>query len=202
MDTIDVLTAESLEEALARRGLTVIDFWAPWCGPCRAMAPQFERAAQLRSEYRFAKVNVDEQPALSRSLRDPLDPDAGGAARRPARGRRGGRVRRGAARRGARPHRGAGHPPPRARGELDATRRQITAVAARARAVRARRDDDAAVRGPRRARLALVSAVDGVRRRQPVALRARRRLPGLDRVEPRVPACARRSIRSRSPTSR
>jgi thioredoxin len=65
METIDVLTAETLEEALARPGLTVIDFWAPWCGPCRAMAPQFERAAQLRPEYRFAKVNVDEQPVLA-----------------------------------------------------------------------------------------------------------------------------------------
>ena len=65
MDTIDVLTPETLEETLARAGLTVIDFWAPWCGPCRAMAPQFERAAQLRPEYRFAKVNVDEHPGLA-----------------------------------------------------------------------------------------------------------------------------------------
>lgn len=65
MDTIDVLTEQTLEEALARPGLAVIEFWAPWCGPCRAMAPQFERAAQLRPEYRFAKVNVDERPVLA-----------------------------------------------------------------------------------------------------------------------------------------
>ena len=65
MDAIETLTDEGMEEAQGRSGLTVIDFWAPWCAPCRAMAPQFERAAQLRPEYRFAKVNVDEQPVLA-----------------------------------------------------------------------------------------------------------------------------------------
>lgn len=58
------LTEATFDEAV-REGLTVIDFWAEWCAPCRAMAPQFERAARLRPQYRFAKVNVDEQPALA-----------------------------------------------------------------------------------------------------------------------------------------
>jgi thioredoxin 2 len=58
------LTAADFDTQV-RQGLTVIDFWAAWCGPCRAMAPQFERAARLRPQYRFAKVNVDEQPALA-----------------------------------------------------------------------------------------------------------------------------------------
>ena len=62
--TIEHLTDASFGDAV-RQGVTVIDFWAAWCGPCRAMAPQFERAAELRPQYRFAKVDVDAETELA-----------------------------------------------------------------------------------------------------------------------------------------
>ena len=65
MDIISHLTEDTFTEAVERPGVTVVDFWASWCGPCRAMAPQFEKAARLRPEYRFAKVDVDAEPGLA-----------------------------------------------------------------------------------------------------------------------------------------
>jgi thioredoxin len=48
----------------------VIDFWAPWCGPCQMMAPEFARAAaQAAGEAIFVKVNSDEQPEIASRFR-------------------------------------------------------------------------------------------------------------------------------------
>jgi thioredoxin 2 len=56
------LTAENFDRHVAQSGVpVVVDFWAQWCGPCRSMAPAFERvAAETEPAARFAKLNTDE----------------------------------------------------------------------------------------------------------------------------------------------
>ena len=47
----------------------VVDYWAPWCGPCRMMAPEFAKAAkELQGKARFAKINTQDHPAISQRL--------------------------------------------------------------------------------------------------------------------------------------
>ena len=62
----DLSEAALDDELLQSKEPILVDFWAPWCGPCRAMSPAVEAAAQeLASEAKVYKVNVDDNPSVS-----------------------------------------------------------------------------------------------------------------------------------------
>ena len=67
MSTI-ALSKETFAETVNRDGIVLVDFWAAWCGPCRAFAPVFGAAAEQHPEIVFGKVDTEAEPALSRSL--------------------------------------------------------------------------------------------------------------------------------------
>ena len=65
------LTGASFEKHITRNDIPVlIDFWAPWCGPCKMMAPAFEQAAaQLEPNVRLAKLNTENEQAIAAKFR-------------------------------------------------------------------------------------------------------------------------------------
>jgi thioredoxin 1 len=64
MATVKV-TAENFTETVGGEGITLIDFWAAWCGPCRSFAPIFERASEKHTDITFAKVDTDAEQVLA-----------------------------------------------------------------------------------------------------------------------------------------
>jgi thioredoxin len=64
MATVD-LTLESLEGAINGKDIVLVDFWAPWCGPCRQFAPVYESMSERYPDVVFAKVNTEEQRELA-----------------------------------------------------------------------------------------------------------------------------------------
>ena len=64
MATVE-LTKDNFEKTVNDNPMVIVDFWAPWCGPCKGFAPVYEKAAEGHPDVVFAKVNTDEQQELA-----------------------------------------------------------------------------------------------------------------------------------------
>ncbi len=59
------ITASNFESTIQQDGIVLIDWWAPWCGPCRTFGPIFERVAGRNPDITFGKVNTEEEQELA-----------------------------------------------------------------------------------------------------------------------------------------
>ena len=64
MATIN-LTEDNFNETIDNNGIVLVDFWAPWCAPCRAFGPVFEKTSEKHEDVVFGKINTEEQQALA-----------------------------------------------------------------------------------------------------------------------------------------
>ena len=64
MATVD-LTKDNFEQVVTGNDVVIVDFWAPWCAPCRAFAPTFEQASEQHTDVVFAKVNTEEEQEVA-----------------------------------------------------------------------------------------------------------------------------------------
>jgi len=62
------LTKANFEDIVTANDMVLVDFWAPWCGPCKGFAPVFEAASEKHGDVVFAKVNTDEEQELAGSF--------------------------------------------------------------------------------------------------------------------------------------
>ena len=65
MSAINISKDNFHSEVMNNEGKVLLDFWAPWCGPCRMVVPMVEEIAQERPDIVVGKINVDEQPELA-----------------------------------------------------------------------------------------------------------------------------------------
>lgn len=59
------LTKDNFEEVVTNNAFVIVDFWAPWCGPCRSFAPTYEKVSGDHPEVVFAKVNTEEEHEIA-----------------------------------------------------------------------------------------------------------------------------------------
>ena len=59
------LTDENFNKTVEDNGIVIIDFWAPWCGPCKSFAPIFEKTAEKYPDIAFAKLNTEEEQGVA-----------------------------------------------------------------------------------------------------------------------------------------
>jgi thioredoxin 2 len=68
MSKVVELTQTSFQEAVQSGNTLIIDFWAPWCGPCKSFGPIFDQASEQHADVTFAKVNTDVEQELAGGL--------------------------------------------------------------------------------------------------------------------------------------
>ncbi len=59
------LTKDNFEETVTSNDFVIVDYWAPWCGPCRSFAPTFEKVSEEHPNIVFAKVNTEEEQEIA-----------------------------------------------------------------------------------------------------------------------------------------
>ena len=59
------LTKDNFEQVVTSNPTVIVDFWAPWCGPCKGFAPVFDRVAEANPDVVFAKVNTDDEQEIA-----------------------------------------------------------------------------------------------------------------------------------------
>ena len=69
MAAININNNNFHNEVMNSEKKVLLDFWAPWCGPCRMVGPVLEEIANERSDVKVVKINVDDQPELAREFR-------------------------------------------------------------------------------------------------------------------------------------